>query len=183
MPANRVIETLYLGPFSDIEKINTATLYKPGELGARICTVPGKEYQLVQLDSGATSSTSAGAVAAGQLAYWADKSKYKVTNNSSDAVGSGGTQNNFRNEVAGVFTESVTAGYYCVVQQKGRKTLLACDSASYEIGDNIVASTNTTKAARVAAGTAITVMSIGKAAAATTAITTVTADLDIPGIP
>lgn len=184
MPANRVIESFYLGPFSDIEKINVATAYKPGEVGTRIVTTSGKEYQFVQLDSGATSSTTAGAVAVGQIAYWRDKANYKVTNNAVDAIaGTGGTQNNFRNEVAGVFVVAATAGYYCVVQQKGRNTAVVCDSASYEAGDALVASTTTAKAARVAAGTAPTVMKLGTAYAATSSAATVGADLDIPGIP
>jgi hypothetical protein len=66
MPANRVIETIYLGQFSSVEAFNASTLYKQGELGARTATTNGKEYQLVQLDSGATSANTVGIVAVGQ---------------------------------------------------------------------------------------------------------------------
>lgn len=177
------VRTLYVGPFTSAWAMNASTIYRPGELGATFEDQQGAEGQLVQLDSGATSATTVGAVAAGQLAYWRDKSAYKVTNKIEDAAG-GAT--GCRGEVAGMFTAAVTAGYYCVVQQKGRgKNAVNVKSCSPAIGDMLV-SDNTTATAqgdRVALGTAPTVPVIGRFAAAGTTVTTATVDLDIPSIP
>src|SRR5689334_2140529 len=119
MPANIRIESIYLQGGS-YESLNVSTLYKPGELGARATTVSGKEFQLVQCDSGATAATATGAVTAGQLAYWKTKvgngatagpgsgAGYIVTNNPADCLANGGANSEFRNEVAGVFGNAVT---------------------------------------------------------------------------
>ncbi len=182
MPSNRVIETIYLGPFPSVDKVNTSTLYKPGELGAR-ADINNTEWQLVQLDSGATASAPAGVVAVGQAAYWKDKSKYLVTNDMTQAVGAAAGA---RNEVAGVFQVAVTAGNYCYVQQKGRSlNAVKTKSGSPNIGDWLVAD-NTASTAQfdvVAIATAPTVRSYGVYAAAGSSSTTATVDLDIPGIP
>ena len=183
MPANRVVETAYIGPFASYDKVNTATLYKPGELGIRVADAFGREYQFVQLDSGATASTTVGAVAVGQLAFWKDKSKYLVTNDIIQCVGGSSAA---RNEVAGVFQVAGTAGNYCYVQQKGRSVnACALVSSSPNIGDWIVADNTAAKAqcAVVAIATAPTVQPLGKAAASGSSVTTIAVDLDIPGIP
>jgi len=182
MPSNRVIESVYLGQFSSIDKVNSSTLYKPGELGAR-AAINNTEWQFVQLDSGATASNAVGVVAVGQAAYWKDKSKYLVTNDLRQAVGASG---GCRNEVAGVFQVAATAGNYCWVQQKGRSVnSIVLKSASPNIGDWIVAD-NTASTAQfdiVAIATAPTVQSYGKAAASGSTVTSIAADLDVPGIP
>ena len=162
--------------------MNASSLYKPGELGAR-AAVNNTEWQLVQLDSGATAATGVGVVAAGQAAYWKDKSTYLVTNNFLQAVG---TTTGARNEVAGVFQTAVTAGNYCFVQQKGRSVnAIKLASSSPNIGDWIVADNtgSTAQFAIVAIATAPTVRSYGLAAAAGSSVTTIAADLDVPGIP
>src|SRR5262245_13159562 len=59
---------------------------QPGSLGIRFeSSPPNRAYQRVQLDSGASASSLSGAVAANQIAYWKDKSKYIVTNDAPQA--------------------------------------------------------------------------------------------------
>lgn len=173
MPANRVVETAYIGPFATIDDVNSLTLYKPDELGIRVHMTNEKAYQLVQLDSGATTSTSAGVVAAGQLAYWKDKATYLVTNDIAQAIGgppAGGANNEHRNEVAGVFTNAVTAGYYTYIQQYGRRNVKAAAGGTYTVGNWAVANTGTAAdCTTVNAGTAPGVTPIGLVAGARSA--------------
>lgn len=155
---------------------------QPGSLGIRFeASPPDRAYQRVQLDSGAVSASPSGVVAANQLAYWKDKSKYIVTNDSAQAMGGAGAANSaFRNFIAGIFRSAVTGGNYCDVLQAGLNISVKT-TGSPAVGDNLVGDTSTTaaQAATVAAGTAITVMSIGKARGA--AVANVTAcDVDIP---
>lgn len=82
----------------------------PGELGGRFdCN--GNTYRLIKVDSGATSATPTGAIAAGQLAFWKDKSAGLVTNDRRMAVGAA-TTNATCNQVAGVFRAAITPGAY-----------------------------------------------------------------------
>jgi hypothetical protein len=80
--------------------------YAPGELGCAFNDEnTGGSYLRVQLDSGATSATAVGAVAAGQLAFWKDQSQALVTNDKNQCdVGPSGAIN----RVAGVFQTAVT---------------------------------------------------------------------------
>lgn len=184
MPANRVVESAYLGPFASYDAFNSSTLFKPGELGIRVATVSGKEYQLVQLDSGATSATPAGAVVVGDSLYWTNKSTYTVTNDSRFAIG-GQTTHGFRNEVAGIVNVAGTAGSYVFVQQKGRCAAVTIASASPALGDQIIEDTSTTgsQALVVAAATAPVCVPLGVVAATGTTVTTIACDLNVPGIP
>ena len=61
MPSNRVVETAYVGPFSDIGSVNSATNYMSGQLGIRV-NIQNKGYQFVQLDTGALTSATNGQV-------------------------------------------------------------------------------------------------------------------------
>ena len=131
MPSGRIDQTIYVGPFQNIEQMNAATLYKPGELGSQV-QLGGKAYQLIQVDSGATAAVSAAGHVpqAGDLAFWRAKTKYLVTNNRNDAFiapGGGGGATNSRNAYAGVFC-SITGGRrhqlhhpgnYGVIQRRG----------------------------------------------------------------
>ena len=183
MPANRVVETVYLDRSGSYDSFNQATLYKPGELGARAVDTTSKEYQLVRLDSGATSATALGVVAANQLAFWKDKTNFIVTNDTVQALGANtvaATNSGFRNEVAGIFRVAVTAGNYCFVLRKGENVNVKSASATYQIGDQIVANTGTAADCNVvAAGTAVVVQSLGTAAGARVSGNTPT-DLNIP---
>lgn len=80
--------------------------YAPGEVGCAINDQStGNSYLRVWLDSGATSATTIGAVAAGQLAFWKDMANNIVTNdpNFNDT----GTAASCVNRVAGIFQTAV----------------------------------------------------------------------------
>jgi len=75
--------------------------YAPGELGCIFNDQnTGNEYLRVQVDSGATSSTPSGAIAAGQVAYWKNFALSLVTNDSR-FCDAGPTA--YINRIAGVF--------------------------------------------------------------------------------
>jgi hypothetical protein len=157
---------------------------QPGALGTTFEAVfPGRSYQRIVLDSGATAATPTGVVAANQLAYWKDKANYIVTNDSRQAMGGGAAANAaFRNFVAGVFRTAVTAGYVADVVQRGQAISVVSDGNG-AIGDTAVCDTSTTtcRVTAVTAGTAPTAESLGiiRAAAANSVISV---DLDIPNV-
>jgi hypothetical protein len=188
MPSGRFTESLYIGPFQNIEAMNSAVLYKPGELGSHV-ELGAKAYQLVQVDSGAALST-AGAPLAGQIAFWKNKAAYIVTNDKIQAEGAtllaAGvptvTIANAINSVAGVFcslaggaagTASITSGYYGVVQQRGPHVGVLTSSGTAANGDFLIALTTGAPpgALRVAAGTALVSMPVARATAATSIVT------------
>ena len=173
MPANFSNQSVYTFT-GNPATMNVSSLYKPGELGQRIIDTNGNGWQLVQLDSGATSATSVGVVAAGQVAYWKDRTNYIVTNDSNQcltAVGNPAQANSeFRNYPAGVFGVAATAGNYCFVQQRGRANVKAAAGGTYTIGNYAVCNTGTAAdITTVAVGTAPTVLSIGLVAGARSA--------------
>lgn len=187
----REVYSPYIGQFADIESVNesfSATVapygvgLAVGQLGARcILTQKGigtKEYQKVQLDSG-TAVTPA----SGSIVYWKDKSKYIVTGDAVQAVGGQSANSAFRNEVAGMLTTTVTAGNYTWIQQKGNTTQLISKSLTGVAGYQLVSDTTTGQVDIVAAGTAPTVLALGKNNTVGAAKTVLNADLDIPGIP
>jgi tRNA G18 (ribose-2'-O)-methylase SpoU len=155
--------------------------YAGGDLGTAYDT-NDRTYQKVTLDSGATSATPAGAVAANQLAYWKDRSNYIVTNDSRFALFAG-TANSFRNNVAGLFRSAVAAGANCFILQRGRQVNVK-EVGSATTGMLLVASTSTTAADAlgVAINTAAPCMPLGVVTTATSG-TTCVADFDIPNIP
>lgn len=171
MPSNRVNQTVYLGAFSGPDAMNASALYKPGELGSRF-EISGKGYQVVQLDSGATSATGSGAVAAGQLAFWKDRSNYIVTNDKPQALG-GPVASNARNAYAGVFQVAATAGYYVCVQQRGQSAAnVVTNSGTAAINDMLVPDVGTAPGVLVVTqGTAPATNPVGRATAATSTTT------------
>lgn len=179
MPANIRHQTLYVIT-GNPDTVNEATPYYGGQLGQRVTDTLGREYQYVKHDSGATSSTSVGVSAANQLAYWKDRTDYLVTNDSAQAIGGAGLgTSNFRNEVAGIYRNAVTAGNYCFVLQRGENINVKSASGTYVAGDFVVANTGTAADATVVAvGTAPTVKTIGTAAGARSGSNTPT-DVDI----
>lgn len=80
--------------------------YAPGELGCAFTDQNDTgSYLRVQLDSGATASTPVGAVVAGQVAYWKNRSTATVTNDKRFCdVGASGAIN----RVAGFFQLAVS---------------------------------------------------------------------------
>jgi hypothetical protein len=84
------------------DKTNSPTpFYAPGEIGCAFNDQnSGGSYLRVLLDSGATSATAVGAVAAYQVAYWKDQKNAIVTNDKNQCdVGHSGAIN----RVAGIF--------------------------------------------------------------------------------
>lgn len=197
MPNQRVTQNPYIGRFTNIEQVNepqqstteTGVGLHIGDLGQRCeltqAGVGTKEYQKVVLDSGATAATSGGLYAAGQTVYWKDKSRYIVTNDTVQAIGGLSANNAFRNEVAGVITATtITAGNATWIQQKGNNTNVKFKSGTPITGYWVVADTTAAQTDQVATTTAPVVQPMGKmVSAGAVALTTVTVDLDVPGIP
>jgi len=175
-------QTLYLGTQTH-DTFNVSSLYAEGELGA-MEEWRDRRYQRVQLDSGATDSTTVGAVAANQLAYWKDRDNYLVTNDSRFAFNSTLANSGYRNAVAGIFRCAVTAGYYCDILQGGNDIPVADGDNTFAAGDFVVAEATATSAAAdaVNAGTAPTVQVIGMATGVTDG-TDVPVDVDIQAAP
>lgn len=126
---------------------NTPTLYAPGELGGAFSDQnTGRNYVRVKLDSGATSATPTGAVAANQLAFWKDRANFVVTNDKRMA-GDANVTNGAINNIAGIFQNATTAGYYTDIVIAGRSVSVAGDNSG-SIGFQAVADT-TAAVARV----------------------------------
>lgn len=162
-----------------------------GELGL-VFQQNGNTYQEVMLDSGATSATPTGVVAANQAAYWKDRSRYLVTNDYRFAVG-GQTTSGFANNVAGVFRTAVTAnatvlgyGQVCCILQQGNNIPLSTPTSltSANFGDYVVANQSTVRAnfTNAAANTAPPTEALGiwRGASATSVAN---ADVNIPSAP
>ena len=155
----------YISPYipsGNPEDYDVATLFRTGELGAAFYPGSGvREYQIVQLDSGATSATPSGVVAVGQPAFWKDRVNKIVTNDqrfSSTA----------RNGVAGMFVDVNTAGYYCAIQVHGptTSTAPALTTGAFVIGSAAIPSAaGTATVTAEALGTAPTYQPLGCALA------------------
>ena len=182
MPYNKNRDGTVYCPTSNPDTVNYTPPYAPGETGTYY-DYGQRSYQIVQLDSGATSATPAGAVAANQAAYWKDKTNYIVTNDSRMAMGGAPAANTaFRNFIAGFFRNAVTAGNICHIIQRGNNIGVNSDGAG-AIGDACVGSTSTTLAqcTNVAAGTAPGPMVLGIIRGAAVA-GVINVDLNIPSI-
>jgi hypothetical protein len=110
----------------------------------------GGSYLRVQLDSGACSLTTIGAVAAYQLAFWKDQSKGIVTNdkNQCDCGAAGAI-----NRVAGVFQNAVTA----LPGQNGRDgqpLMYMCDLVIQKRNSPVLVASTALIGAQVTANTA-----------------------------
>lgn len=160
MPHNLRDQTIYAST-GNPDTVNDAALYKGGELGGSLSR-NNREYQLVQLDTGATSATAIGVVAATQLAFWKDKVNYIVTNDTAQALGADGAADEHRNFVAGIFRAAVTAGRFCFVLKRGEQINVLAQAGTYVAGESAVAFTGTTAdITRIAAGTAPSSMLVG----------------------
>lgn len=156
---------------------------QPGGLGLVFeAGNPARRYQRVQLDSGATSATPTGAVAANQLMYWKDKSSYLVTNDSRFAMGGAAAASVFRNFGAGVLRLAATAGNYIDILQGGQSIPCKDGGNTFAAGEQVIPENDTTAAAfdRVAIGTAATNQILGIARGVASG-GNVNVDIDIPG--
>jgi hypothetical protein len=143
--------------------LNGVGLLEPGELGG-VLPALGDQFQLVQMDSGATSVTSTGIPAAGQIAFWKDRNNYLVTNDSKQAdaasIPAGTATRDARNSVAGVIEMAVVGGEYFFVHQKGSSNVKT--STSPNVGDQLSAGTGTSAdCTSTAAGTAVPSQLVG----------------------
>jgi hypothetical protein len=124
--------------------LNGVGLREPGELGG-VLPWSGDQFQLVKMDSGATSATATGIPAVGQIAFWKDRDNYLVTNDSKQAdaasVPAGAITRDHRNSVAGVIEAAVVAGEFFFVHQKGSSSVKT--SSSPTPGDTLTAATGT----------------------------------------
>lgn len=177
---NRQTQYLHAGnPDTD----DRSSLYAPGELGM-VLQANDKSYQRVQLDSGATSATSAGVVNANDVAYWKARGPdYIVTNDSAQASGAA-VSNAWRNQVAGIFRAAITAGNYCFVLQRGDN--IPVNATGGGEGQTAIANSGTdADVAFEAVGTQATYNPLGIAREATgdTTAGMANVDLNIPSIP
>lgn len=137
--------------------------YQPGEVGA-VLPWYGQQYQRVKMDSGATSATATGVPAAGQLAFWKDRSSYLVTNDvrfaDSGSVPAGQYPRDGRGAVAGVIEMAVLAGEQFFVHQKGASNVKTTSSPAP--GDTFIANSGTAAdATTTAAGSAPAGLALG----------------------
>lgn len=183
MPNTHRDQTMYVQT-GDPDTWHSDALQRGGELG-KAYDVNDRAYQRVQVDSGATSATPVGAVAANQLAFWCDRANYKVTNDKRFAL-YGGVANSFANNVAGVFRHAVSAGQYCDILIRGRNIPVYA-TAGLTAGEQVVADVTDATAyadGPIAVGTAITYQVLGVCRTTSTgAGGTAYVDFDIPNIP
>lgn len=180
MPDSIRKQTVYVQT-GNPDTVNETTPYFAGQIGQSY-DLNDRAYQYVQVDSGATSSLSAGAPAATKLAYWKDRSQYLVTTDSRFGL-LGGAANSFRNNVAGVFMGSITPGNYGFILQRGRA--ISVKEAGSATGGMVLISDTSTTACQglgVAINTAPNCVQLGVVRTATSG-STCTADIDIATIP
>lgn len=133
-------------------------MYAPGELGCAFYDpMTGNVNLRVLLDSGATSSTAIGAVKAGQLAFWKNRSQFLVTNDQAqcDMDFTVPPANWWVNRVAGVFQTAVTTApgtnqtngqpqqYYCDLVIAGRSVNVWTESGQATQGCQAICDTTT----------------------------------------
>lgn len=155
---------------------------QPGSLGLTFeAGNPARTYQRVVLDSGATSATPSGAVAANDLLYWKDKSNYIVTNDSRFAMGGASGTTVYRSYSAGVLRLAATPGYIVDLCQRGLSIPGADGGNTFAAGEQVFAEATATDNAfdRIGIGTACPGQCLG-VARGVAAGGFVNIDLDIP---
>lgn len=192
MPNANRTQTVYMNTGNPDTAIDLVP-YTPGQAGQAF-DWNDRAYQIVNVDSGATASTPAGLPVVNQLAYWKDRSNYVVTNDSRFGL-LGGVANSFRNNVAGVFRQTLTAaqvagsstsspyGAQICLLQRGR-SINVLEAGSGTAGELLVSDTSSTaaQALGVAINTAAPAQNLGVIVTATAGGFCV-ADVDIPNIP
>ena len=144
-------------------KTNSPTpFYAPGEIGSGFFDpMTGFSVARVRLDSGATSATPVGAVAAGQLAFWKDRANNLVTNDVR-MVDTAVTANGWLNRVAGVFQLAVSTAagtndsngnpvtYVCDIVIEGQNVNVFTKASGATAGCQAVADTTAATAQAIA---------------------------------
>lgn len=155
-----------------------------GQLGI-IHAYGAREYRRVKVDSGATSATPTGAVAANQLAFWryqgdSTVQPFTVTNDRRFAMNLGAATNAYANFVAGIFRVAATAGNYVDILTKGSNIPVADGGNNFAAGELIFAELDTAAAVnRVGVGTYPSYLALGRARGAESG-GNVNCDIDIP---
>jgi len=145
--------------------------YAPGEIGCAFNDqIGGGSYLRVRLDSGATSATTVGAVAAGQLAFWKDQAAGLVTNDKRQCdVGPSGAIN----RVAGIFQLAVSTAPG-INDANGNPVTYVCDLVIQKKGYSVAATgTLVAGAAAIADTTADTARAISQVAVTTAPVSQV----------
>jgi len=166
------------------DTVNVSSLYAAGELGTAY-DYNDRAYQIVKLDSGCVAGASTGVVAANQLAFWKDKDAYLVTNAPDQAIGGALGTGAQANQVAGIFRNAATAGYYCHILQRGDNIPVADDGSTPDaVGESAIADTtaNVSRIVGIAVGTAPTYQDLGTCRVVSDGTDTYI-DVDIPNIP
>lgn len=146
--------------------------YAPGEIGTAFNDPNTRRAcARVMLDSGATSATPVGAVAAGQIAFWKDRNNSIVTNDKRFAnVGPSGSVN----YAAGIFQRAVSTApgitgadgkpvyYVCDIVISGHDVPVASDGNGVAGQQAVVDTTaNTARVTNVAVSTAAPNATVG----------------------
>ncbi len=185
MPNNIRNQTIYVTT-GDPETVNDPTIYAKGQLGGRVTVkqpgVPGspgaenyrdKTYQYVNTDSSMSVSPFKGAVA-----WWADKTRYRVTTDPT-ALG--------RGRVAGIFQNAISKGNYGYIQVQGPAIVKFVDAPAAVptvAGLSVIPSATAAKADCIAAGGALTYPKLGVSAGVYNAVNCeAIVDLDVPETP
>lgn len=121
------------------------TIKRPGPAGAAAGQAEDYRdhtYRFVIADSTMTTAPYLSAVA-----WWSDKSRFKVTTSPTATA---------RGQIAGVFKTAVTVGNYCYIQTSGPSTVKFVDAptAAIAVGVSAIPSATAGKADTTAAGTA-----------------------------
>lgn len=162
----------------------TSVAGQSGQLGV-VHEYNERTYQRVRLDSGATSATPTGAVAANQLAFWryqgdSTVQPYTVTNDRRFAMNLGTATNAYANFVAGIFRMAVTAGNFCDILVKGSNIACADGGNTFAAGETIFAELDSAAAVnRTAVATMPSYLTLGRARGSASG-GNVNCDIDIP---
>jgi len=178
MPNANRSQTAYV-PTGNPDTVNASTLYAGGELGAAY-DWRDRTYQIVKLDSGATSTAQL-APAANQLLFWKDKAAYLVTNDYRFSQG-GSTASSYANNVAGILRNAATAGNYIHILVRGRNIAVKAATGAVATRLRCNISTPVADAYGETVGTAPVYQELGVVKTATDG-TNVYADIDITNIP
>lgn len=202
----RQVLAAFLGPFASVETFHLGGGTAPGWgqfgsmpnlglAGGRFIESevgPGsKEYQLCQIDSGATAATPTGAIAQGQLLYWKNRQAYLVTNDSRFSDWAAGGTRPAVNSVAGVLVTPTTGaspavpGDWVFLQTKGRCNVILSAQANPTIGDFAIPNNSATvpQISNSALGTAPADTLVGRYVSSTVTNSVAAVDLQLPEIP
>jgi hypothetical protein len=188
MPNDDRKQPAFLGTTGDPESFAVDAPHPyPGQVGSRVTIQqPGprgsgegqaeanrsKTYQLVQGDSSMTVAPFPGAVA-----WWKDKSRYKVSTDPAATA---------RGNIAGVIQGSPGKGQFFFVQTEGPATVKHVEApagGAFAVGDSVIPSATAGMADRVAAGTAPTYPTLGLATSVTNGNAEIVVDLAVPVTP